>query len=73
MTEEKNNTKAKTEAVAAPELEAMLEAGVHFGHKTSKWDAKMAPYIFASRNNIHIIDLEKTQQKLREALAFLQK
>lgn len=48
----------------------MLKAGVHFGHKTSLWNPKMAPFIFSSRNNIHILDLEQTRQKLNEALAF---
>ncbi len=54
-----------------PSLEEMLKAGVHFGHRTSKWNAKMEPYIFTARNNVHIIDLEKTAQKLAEALKFL--
>lgn len=47
--------------------EQLLEAGVHFGHLTSKWNPKMAPYIFMEQNGIHIIDLEKTQAKLEEA------
>lgn len=56
-----------------PSLEEMLKAGVHFGHRTSKWNSKMKPYIFTARNNVHIIDLEKTQEKLAEALKFIQK
>ncbi|MDP4000707.1 MAG: 30S ribosomal protein S2 [bacterium] len=48
----------------------MLKAGVHFGHKSSLWNPKMAPFIYAQRNNIHILDLEKTKQKLTEALVF---
>lgn len=51
----------------------MLKAGVHFGHKTTKWSPKMAPFIFGVRNDIHIIDLEKTIIKLDEALAFIKK
>lgn len=51
----------------------MLKAGVHFGHRTAKWNPKMAPYIFGVRNNVHIIDLEKTIIKLNEVLAFLKK
>lgn len=51
----------------------MLKAGVHFGHKTTKWSPKMAPFIFGVRNDIHIIDLEKTIIKLNEALAFVKK
>lgn len=49
----------------------MLQKGVHFGHQESRWHPKMKPYIFTSRNGIHIIDLEKTQAKLAEAAAFL--
>jgi small subunit ribosomal protein S2 len=47
--------------------EQLLEAGVHFGHLTSKWNPKMAPYIFMEQNGIHIIDLNKTASKLEEA------
>jgi small subunit ribosomal protein S2 len=47
--------------------EQLLEAGVHFGHLTSKWNPKMAPYIFMEQNGIHIIDLNKTSSKLEEA------
>jgi|TARA_B110000879_G_C11181403_1_gene518592 small subunit ribosomal protein S2 len=47
--------------------EQLLEAGVHFGHLTSKWNPKMAPYIFMEQNGIHIIDLNKTASKLDEA------
>ena len=49
----------------------LLEAGVHFGHQTRRWDPKMAEYIFQARNGIHIIDLQKTSKKLDEAYAFL--
>jgi small subunit ribosomal protein S2 len=48
----------------------MLKAGVHFGHKTSLWNPKMAGYIYTQRNNIHILDLEKTKNKLTSALNF---
>lgn len=51
-------------------LMEMLKAGVHFGHKTSSWNPKMAPFIFTQRNNIHILDLEKTRLKLIDALNF---
>jgi small subunit ribosomal protein S2 len=51
-------------------LMEMLKAGVHFGHKTSLWNPKMAPYIYTQRNNIHILDLEKTKNKLQEALNY---
>ncbi|MFN3247180.1 MAG: 30S ribosomal protein S2, partial [Leptonema sp. (in: bacteria)] len=48
-----------------------LEAGVHFGHKTSKWDPRMKPYIFMARNGIHIIDLQKTVQLAKKAFEAL--
>ena len=49
-------------------MRQLLEAGVHFGHHTRRWNPKMAPYIFGKRNNIHIINLEKTVPMLHEAL-----
>ncbi len=52
-------------------MKQLLEAGVHFGHQTRRWDPKMAEYIFQSRNGIHIIDLQKTSKKLDEAYNFL--
>ena len=51
----------------------MLAAGVHFGHQTRFWNPKMAPYIFGSRNNIHIINLEKTLPAFNNALEELAK
>jgi small subunit ribosomal protein S2 len=45
----------------------LLDAGVHFGHLTRKWNPKMAPYIFMEQNGIHLIDLKKTESKLEEA------
>ena len=50
---------------------ALLEAGVHFGHQTRRWNPKMAPYIYTERNGIYIIDLQKTVKKLEEAYAFV--
>ena len=52
-------------------MKQLLEAGVHFGHQTRRWDPKMAEYIFQARNGIHIIDLQKTSKKLDEAYEFL--
>jgi small subunit ribosomal protein S2 len=49
------------------EIKELLDAGVHFGHLTRKWDPSMAPYIFMERNGIHVIDLNKTAAKLEEA------
>jgi small subunit ribosomal protein S2 len=54
-----------------PSLQDLLKAGVHFGHRETKWHPKMAPFIFTVRNGIHIIDLEKTVEKLKAALIFL--
>jgi small subunit ribosomal protein S2 len=55
------------------DIKALLEAGVHFGHKTSRWHPKMAPYIHSKRQDNHIIDLTKTVVGLEEALPFLTK
>jgi len=51
-------------------MKQLLEAGVHFGHQTRRWNPKMAPYIFTERNGIYVIDLQKTVQKLEEAYNF---
>ena len=50
-------------------MKQLLEAGVHFGHQTRRWNPKMAEYIFAERNGIYIIDLQKTVKKVDEAYA----
>ena len=52
-------------------MKSLLEAGVHFGHQTRRWNPKMAPYIYTERNGIYIIDLQKTVKKLEEAYAFV--
>lgn len=52
--------------------EEMTRAGVHFGHRTSRINPKMQPYLSGIKNNVHLIDLEKTKEKLMEALAFIQ-
>ena len=52
-------------------LKQLLEAGVHFGHQTRRWDPRMAEYIYQARNGIHIIDLQKTSKKLDEAYEFV--
>ncbi len=54
-------------------MKQLLEAGVHFGHQTRRWNPKMAPYIFTERNGIYIIDLQKTVKKLEEAYSFINK
>lgn len=57
--------------MAVISMKQLLEAGVHFGHQTRRWNPKMAPYIFTERNGIYIIDLQKTVKKVDEAYAFL--
>ena len=52
-------------------MKQLLEAGVHFGHQTRRWNPKMAPYIFTERNGIYIIDLQKTVKKAEEAYNFI--
>lgn len=52
-------------------MKQLLEAGVHFGHQTRRWNPKMAPYIFTERNGIYIIDLQKTVKKLEKAYMFI--
>lgn len=54
-----------------PSLQELLEAGVHFGHKTSRWYPKMRQYIYGARQDVHILNLEKTQTTLERALAFI--
>lgn len=55
------------------DIKQLFEAGAHFGHKTSRWHPKMAPYIHSARNGSHIIDLNKTAEGLVEALAFIER
>jgi len=61
----------KKVGVLVPTIEDMVAAGVHFGHRVSRWNPQMAPYILGQKDNVHIIDLEKTQVKLRQALELL--
>lgn len=58
---------------ATADLRRLLVAGLHFGHKTEKWNPKMKPYLYGERNGIHIFDLEKTAAYLEEATQFLEK
>ena len=57
--------------MAVVSMKQLLEAGVHFGHQTRRWNPKMAQYIFTERNGIYIIDLQKTVKKLDEAYMFV--
>jgi small subunit ribosomal protein S2 len=61
-----------TGVAASVSIKDLLEAGVHFGHQTRRWNPKMKPYIFGERNGIYIIDLQKTHRLLQEALQFVQ-
>jgi len=57
--------------MAVVSMKSLLEAGVHFGHQTRRWNPKMAPYIYTERNGIYIIDLQKTVKKIEEAYSFI--
>jgi small subunit ribosomal protein S2 len=57
----------KEKEMAVIPMKALLESGVHFGHRTNKWDPRMKPYIFTERNGIHIIDLQQTSKLLQQA------
>ena len=59
--------------VNTPSILELLKAGAHFGHQVSRWHPKMKPFIFGDRNNVHIIDLEKTEEQLKEAQKFIAK
>ena len=52
-------------------MKQLLEAGVHFGHQTRRWNPKMRPFIFTDRNGIHILDLQQTVTRLNEAAKFV--
>lgn len=54
-----------------PTLEELLKSGAHFGHKVSKWHPKMAPYIYGNKNNVHVINLEKTVECLKKVLDYV--
>lgn len=64
----KATSQPKKSKVELPSLEELLNAGVHFGHRTSRWDPKMKQYIYTDRNGVHIIDLVQTLKLLKEAL-----
>jgi len=61
----------RREGMAVIAMKQLLEAGVHFGHQTKRWDPKMAEYIYQARNGIHIIDLQKTSKKIDQAYEFV--
>ena len=57
--------------MAVISMKALLESGVHFGHRTNKWDPRMKPYIFTERNGIHIIDLQQTVKSINNAYGII--
>jgi small subunit ribosomal protein S2 len=59
--------------MSIPTMEEMLKAGLHFGHQASRWHPKMEPYIYTTRNGLHIVDLKKTQSMLEQACEFAKK
>src|SRR6266498_6086759 len=63
--------KPKEKKMSNITMKELLEAGVHFGHQTKRWNPKMKPYIFGSRNGIYIVDLQKTVRLAREAFKFV--
>jgi small subunit ribosomal protein S2 len=71
MIKEKQEEKEKQGGSFAINIEEMAQAGLHFGHRTSRTHPKMIPYLQGVRNTVHLIDLEKTAEKLREALEFI--
>lgn len=79
MEKEKNEQEKQENLVSSNEISSgakidmmeMLRAGVHFGHKKSKWNPKMESYVYAIRDNVHIINLQATVEKLQEALKFI--
>jgi len=71
LKEAEDLTKGGGVTMAVISMKQLLEAGVHFGHQTRRWNPKMAPYIFTERNGIYIIDLQKTVRKVEEAYNFI--
>jgi small subunit ribosomal protein S2 len=65
-------TKPRRKQMAQISMKQMLEAGVHFGHQTKRWNPKMKPYIFGARNGIYIIDLQKTVRYFKNAYEYIQ-
>src|SRR3712207_9054824 len=69
----RRGTTGRRKSMASPDvsMQALLEAGAHFGHQTHRWNPKMTPYIFGDRNGVHIIDLSQTVPLFARALAFV--
>lgn len=69
--EEKEPEQIKIKKIELPSLDELLQAGVHFGHRISRWYPKMKPYIFGVRNGVHVIDLEQTHKQLAVAAEYV--
>src|SRR5512133_3806606 len=69
MKEAEDKRKGVLSMATVVSMKALLESGVHFGHRTNKWEPRMKPYIFTERNGIHIIDLQQTVKSLNNAFA----
>src|SRR5512145_363198 len=70
MVRPQRRTVNKRKSVISIGIKELLEAGVHFGHQTRRWNPKMKPYIFGARNGIHIIDLQRTVEYFKIAYSF---
>ena len=70
-TMEGTNNSRRTTKMAVTTMKALLEAGVHFGHQTKRWNPKMGKYIYATRNDIHIIDLQISVDHVEAAYQFV--
>jgi len=73
MNETASAAQAMDDASSAVSIRQLLESGVHFGHRTERWNPRMKPYIFGARNGIHIIDLQQTAKLLRRAYEFVRR
>ena len=71
MSEQESKNQEKKEIFSPVKMRELLECGVHFGHQTRRWSPKMKPYIFTARNDIHVIDLQKTSKLIGDAYQFV--
>lgn len=70
---QKPRMKSSKDSIKLPTVKELLEAGAHFGHEVKRWNPKFSEFVYAKRGSFHIIDLEKTLEKLKQALEFVQK
>ena len=67
----KEDSEVRSKRMINVSMKAMLEAGVHFGHQTRRWNPKMGKFIFGERNSIHIIDLQKTVKEIKKVCGYV--